>query len=432
MREKPWGVCEAAAAIAARELTPAGLLEACLATIARDDALLQAWQHVDAEDARALARRGASGGHRRPLEGIPIGVKDIIDTAAMPTEYGSAFYRGHRPAADAAAVARLRQAGAVILGKTVTTEFASVAPSRTRNPHNPDHTPGGSSSGSAAAVAAGMVPAAIGTQTAGSIIRPAAYCGIVGYKPSFGLIDVMGTKPLAPSFDTIGVLARSIADAALVASVLAARPSLAATGEGSNPAIGIYLPPWSDRGEPAALAAVHYAAKRARGHGARLHGVSEIAGFADLLAAHQNVMDWEMVHNLGREMREGESIIDPVTLENLKMREGRMSERACGRAQAWLVAARRRLAEAMAGLDALIVPATPGEAPFGFASTGSSDFNRGWTALHAPCVTVPVGVGRKGMPLGVQVVAPEGEDRAALAVAALVERSLGPERPRLA
>lgn len=432
MREEPWGVCEAAAAIAARELMAADLLEACIAIIARDDGLLQAWQHVDAEGARALACRGASDDPPRPLAGIPIGVKDIFDTAAMPTEYGSGFYRGHRPTADAAAVTRLRQAGAVILGKTVTTEFASVAPSRTRNPRNTNHTPGGSSSGSAAAVAAGMVPAAIGTQTAGSVIRPAAYCGIVGYKPSFGLIDFTGAKHLAPSFDTVGVLASSIADAALVASVLAGQPSLAAAGDSGSLAIGMYLPPWSDRAEPASLTAVRYAAKRVRDHGVRLHEVGEIAGFADLLAAQQDVMDWEMVHNLGREMREGESLIDPVTLENLKLREARMSERAFERAQAWLMTARRHLGEAMAGLDALIVPAAPGEAPFGLASTGSSEFNRGWTALHVPCVTVPVGVGPRGLPVGVQIIAPEGADAAALAAAAWVEQSLGAARPRLA
>ena len=199
---------EAARRIAARELTAEALATAYLDRIAAREDVVGAWQYLDRDRALAEARQRDREPPRGPLHGVPIAVKDLIDTADMPTGYGSPIYRGHLPAADAACVALARAAGAVVLGKTVTTEFAAFTPGKTANPRNPAHTPGGSSSGSAAAVADGMAPLAFGTQTAGSVIRPAAFCGVVGYKPSFGLISRAGVKPLADSLDTVGVLAR--------------------------------------------------------------------------------------------------------------------------------------------------------------------------------------------------------------------------------
>jgi len=219
-------VREAARQIAERQLTAEALTAAYLDRIAARETVVGAWQYLDRERALAAARQRDAEPTRGPLHGIPIAVKDLIDTVDMPTAYGSSIYRGHRPAADASCVALARAAGAVVLGKTVTTEFAAFTPGKTANPRNPAHTPGGSSSGSAAAVADGMVPLAFGSQTAGSIIRPAAYCGCIGYKPSFGLINRAGVKPLADSLDTIGVFAGTVEDAAFFAGVLSERPAL--------------------------------------------------------------------------------------------------------------------------------------------------------------------------------------------------------------
>src|SRR5262249_36396793 len=217
---------EAARQIAERRITAEELAAAYIERIETRETVVGAWQYFDRDAALAAARRCDAEPPRGPLHGIPIAVKDLIDTVDMPTSYGSTIYRGHRPAANASRVALARAAGPVVLGKTVTTEFAAFTPGKTANPHDPAHTPGGSSSGSAAAVADGMAPLAFGTQTAGSVIRPGAYCGCVAYKPSFGLINRAGVKPLADSLDTIGVFARSVADAAFFVRVLEERPAL--------------------------------------------------------------------------------------------------------------------------------------------------------------------------------------------------------------
>ncbi len=209
--------------IARRELRVETLVRACLARIEARESVVGAWTFLDPDSALAEARRLDAEALRGPLHGLPLGVKDLIDTVQYPTAYGSPIYAGHRPPWDAACVARARSAGALVLGKTVTTEFAAYHPGKTANPHNPAHTPGGSSSGSAAAVADGMVPLAYGTQTAASVIRPAAFCGVVGFKPGFGLISRAGVKPLAESLDTLGVFARDVVDAALFSGVLAGR-----------------------------------------------------------------------------------------------------------------------------------------------------------------------------------------------------------------
>ena len=254
------GATEMARRIAERQLDAATLVGSCLEHIAARESTVGAWTFLDRDEAIAAARRRDAEPPRGPLHGIPIAVKDLIDTADMPTAYGSPIYRGHRPAADAACVALARAAGAVVLGKTVTTEFATFTPGKTANPRNPAHTPGGSSSGSAAAVADGMAPLAFGTQTAGSVIRPAAYCGCVGYKPSFGLINRAGVKPLADSLDTIGILALSVEDAAFFAGVLSERPALRHLAmPGKAPRFGVYRTPMWDEAEPATAAALDMA-----------------------------------------------------------------------------------------------------------------------------------------------------------------------------
>jgi Asp-tRNA(Asn)/Glu-tRNA(Gln) amidotransferase A subunit family amidase len=241
---------EAARSIADGSLTSEALVRACLERISEREPIVQAWQHLDADAALEMARRADQFGSG-PLKGIPIAVKDIIDTADMPTGYGSSFYEAYQPQRDASCVALARQAGALILGKTVTTEFAYFQPGKTRNPHDPNRTPGGSSSGSAAAVADGMVPLAFGTQTAGSIIRPASFCGCVGYKPTFGLIDRTGVRPFSDSLDTVGVFAKTVEDAAFFASVVAGRPNLRIEGEAIRPRIGLTRPPAWEAAEPA-------------------------------------------------------------------------------------------------------------------------------------------------------------------------------------
>ncbi len=261
---------EAASRIAAGKLTSEALVQACLERITAREAAIGAWTYLDADQALAEARARDQAPASGPLHGVPIGVKDIMDTADMPTAYGSRAYRGHRPKADAACVALARAAGAVILGKTVTTEFAAMSPGKTRNPHHSDHTPGGSSSGSAAAVADAMVPLAFGTQTAGSIIRPASFCGIVGYKPSFGLVAAAGTKVLSPSLDTIGGFARSVGDIAFFIAAITGRPHLVPERPAIAPRIGHYRPePWREA-RPETMAALDHAKETLARAGARV------------------------------------------------------------------------------------------------------------------------------------------------------------------
>src|SRR5579863_9407483 len=261
----------AAHEIASRRLSAEAYAAAWIESIEAQEAAVGAWQYFDREQALAAARRRDREGSGGPLYGIAIAVKDLIDTVDMPTGYGSPIYEGHRPAADAACVALARAAGAVVLGKTVTTEFAAFTAGKTANPRNPAHTPGGSSSGSAAAVADGMAPLALGTQTAGSVIRPASYCGVVGFKPSFGVIPRAGVKPLADSLDTVGTMARNVADAAFFAGILGGRPALREVAMPAvSPSFGFYRTPMWDEAEPASVAALNHARAALERAGARL------------------------------------------------------------------------------------------------------------------------------------------------------------------
>ncbi len=405
----------AAHALAAGTLSGAALWEACQDRIRDRNGIVQAFSAL--APTLPVARPG-------PLHGLPIGVKDVLDTADLPSEYNSPIWRGHRPRADAACVAWARDAGAVVLGKTVTTEFATRHPGPTTNPHDPARTPGGSSSGSAAAVAAGFVPLAFGTQTAGSVIRPAAYCGVVGFKPSFGLINRHGMKLMSDSLDTIGVMARSVADCALFAGAVAGidlgdpdiRP-------GRAPRIGLCRSPAWDRAEPETEALFAHLPTPLGRAGAILTECDLPPEFDGFEADHTLIMHAESARALGWEMTTHRHQLSPYLREKMEWGLAQpITAVAAARAR------QRRLQDrfdaVMDGLDCLITPAAPGVAPLGLAWTGDAGSNFLWTALHTPCITVPAGTGPHGMPLGVQIVTRRGEDSAALAWAAWIAAAL--------
>lgn len=417
---------EAARLMARRELSAEALLRACLERIAARETVVGAWTFLDPGLALAQARALDGGPVRGPLHGLPLGVKDIIDTVDMPTEYGAAaVYPGHRPAWDAACVATARAAGAVVMGKTVSTEFANYHPGKTTNPHNPLHTPGGSSSGSAAAVACGMVPLAFGTQTAGSVIRPAAFCGVVGYKPSHGLICRAGTKPLSDTLDTLGVFARSVEDAALFVAALTGRSELRTdTGTtGSAPRVGLCRTCEWESAQPEARAAWESAARRLSRAGA---GVTELAlppDFDGLAAAQAEIMAYEMARCLAHErLSHGDKLS-----ARLKELLGQGLALPPRRYDADLALARRcrlKAEDLFAGCDLLIAPSAPGEAPRGLAATGDPVFSRVWTLLGLPCIHLPFSQGPNGLPVGVQAIGPFESDARTLAFARWAEAAL--------
>ncbi len=407
---------EAAARIRAGKLASETLVQACLERIADRDPALRAWAHTDPDRALAEARARDAEEPRGPLHGVPVGVKDLIDTADLPTEYGTPVYAGHRPARDAVSVARLREAGAVILGKTVTTEFALFHPGPTRNPHDPARTPGGSSSGSAAAVADRHVPVAFGTQTAGSIARPAAFCGVWGFKPTFGRLSTTGIKPIAPSLDTLGPLARGVDDLALCAGVLAGDGAAWPVTEPAR--IGFARTyEWEQAAESTRAALDGLATDLA------LVTVDLPEPFAGLVAAQRRVMHREAAVHLAAERREHEARLSPRLLEVLD--EGAaLSDRDRDDGLDLARRCRDLLADVLADVDALVVPSVAGEAPPGLDATGDPLFCRAWTLLGTPAVEVPGLVGPAGLPLGVQVVAAPGRDDLALGAARWLGQAL--------
>ena len=439
---------EAARAIAEQQLTAKVLVSSYLERIAARENIVGAWQYLDPDRALAEADQRDSEAPRGPLHGIPIAVKDLIDTFDMPTAYGSPIYRGHQPAADAACVALARAAGAIVLGKTVTTEFATFTPGKTANPHNPTHTPGGSSSGSAAAVADGMVPLGFGTQTAGSVIRPASFCGCVGYKPSFGLINRAGVKPLADSLDTVGVYARNVEDAAFFVSVLSERPALRPSRLGAlrvagsgipflaerpvlhrlassptAPRFGLYRTPMWEEAEPATWAALDTARAALERAGAAVRDVAVDPQHQGLTEAQDKIMGFETCRALADERIRHSAQLSPrlAQLLDAGMAVGADEYDAARMAAA---AARAGLAGFFGDCDAILTPAAPGEAPAGLGYTGNPVFNRMWTLLGAPCVTVAALWGVTGLPTAVQLVGRIGDDARLLACAVFLERAL--------
>jgi Asp-tRNA(Asn)/Glu-tRNA(Gln) amidotransferase A subunit family amidase len=395
-------------------------VEACLAEIEARDGELHAWAAVDADFARRQARALDAGPVRGVLHGMLVGVKDIFDTADLPTEYGSPIYAGHRPAWDAACVAAARAAGAVILGKTVTTEFATMVPARTVHPRDPRRTPGGSSSGSAAAVAAGMVPFAYGSQTVGSIIRPAAYCAVVGYKPTFGTLSRSGMKMGAESLDTAGVVARSVEDAALLVAASAMRGDLLEIPQLEKPRLGVCRSPNWHHMTSEGAAAFERAALKLAERGARI--VDFDMPFDALDSAAQTILNYEMARGLAHEAAHHRSRIAPILVERIDAGAA-IPHSEYAKALGYADDCRRRLPDRMRDIDAILTPSATGEAPLGLGSTGNTAMNRLWTLLHGPCVTVPAGEGPAGMPLGVQLVGLRDADARTLAAARWAEKA---------
>jgi len=430
---------EAAERIAGGEVSAESLVGACLERIESVDDKVRAFVHLDAEEAlgqaRALDERRRSGMPLGPLHGVPVAIKDIFDTADYPTECGSALLKGRRPMRDCAAVARLREAGAVIIGKTVTTEFAFFNPGPTRNPHDLERTPGGSSSGSAAAVAAGMVPLAIGSQTNGSVIRPASFCGVYGVKPTHGTISRHGALILSRALDHVGVFARTLADCALGLDVLAgydpqdsdtralAAPAFLETMAEAPPMppqlVFVRTPVWA-KAETATQAAFEKLV-------ARLGESAAMVDLPDAYAAawddHRAIMAADIAHNLGDVVDRGGEGASQV-LRNL-VAEGRVVG-----AVRYLAArdnARRYaagIAEVFKQYDAILTPATTGVAPKGTA-TGNPAFCSLWSLTGLPAVTLPLLTGEDGLPVGVQLIGPAGDDGRLLRTANWLIESLG-------
>ena len=416
---------DAAQALRDGSISAEALVGACLARVREIDAQVQAWAFLDPEHALAQART-ADAQHKEgvptgSLHGVPVGIKDIFDTADLPTEDGTVLHAGRTPAADATVVGRLRAAGAVIMGKTVTTELATYSPGKTRNPHNAAHSPGGSSSGSAAAVACGMVPLAIGSQTNGSVIRPAAYCGVYGFKPTHGLISRHGALKLSRALDHVGVFARSVEDIALACEELVAhdehdpdtRPraripfaNIAAEEPPLPPRLALIKTPHWDRTEPETRAAFQELAAHL---GDRVEEISLPDSARDVLQWHRTVMEAEMAVNLTAEYEKGRDKLS----ESLRAQLER--GRQCSAYDYQMALA--RVPQVIEGLnrifdryDAILTPSAAGTAPRGLQSTGDPMYCTLWTFAGMPALNLPLMQGENGLPLGVQLVGPRHDD----------------------
>jgi amidase len=419
-------VTEIARRIAAGATTAEQVASACLARIEAREPVVHAFATVDPALALRQARELDRGPARGPLQGVPIGIKDVIDTADLPTEMGSPIYRGHRAACDAACVAVLRAAGAIILGKTVTCEFAGMAPGPTANPHNHAHTPGGSSSGSGAAVADFMVPAALGTQTGGSVLRPAAYCGVVGYKPTFGAFNRAGLKFAAESLDTIGLMARTIEDIALITSVLLGGKVGAAPALGAVPSIGLCRTPLWDTAQPETQHAVEDAAVRLAAAGAQVRDVALPEEFSGLkAAARESINNYERSKSMAAEWASHRDRISAKLRRCIELgMEMRYDDYLA--ALRFGESCRARLPAVFEGLDILLAPCVKGEAPAGLDSTGDPSFQAIWTILHVPTLSLPTHRGPNGLPVGIQLIGRRYDDQRLFACAKWVWERLRP------
>ena len=441
------GLAQAAEEIREGRITSAELVADCLARIDEVEPKVQAWVHLDREYALSQAKRlddlRAHGNAVGPLHGVPIGIKDVFDTSDYPTELGSPIWAGRTPRKDAAAVAMLRAAGAVIMGKTVSTEYAFYSPGKTKNPFDPARTPGGSSSGSAAAVAAGAVPGAIGSQTNGSVIRPASYCGVVGFKPSHGMIPRTGALLLSRALDHVGVFARSVPDAALLAQVMfgfdredldtqpVARHSLLDVAKSKPP-----LPPRFALVKTAAWKDTEQVTRDAFGeliealgeNGAEVElGQSHEAAFG----FHRTIMDVEMARNLHRDYEQSSSAMSPVLRELIERgRTYKAVDYMTALESIGLL--RGTLDEVFGEFDAIITPSAAGVAPLGLESTGNPIFCTLWTYLGLPAITVPLMSDEQGLPIGVQLVGKYGNDARLLRSANWLVQTLGgkPQKSR--
>lgn len=409
------GAVEAGRMIAAGDISSEALTRACLERIDARNPAVKAFNHYSAELALAAARAADQQTPASPLHGVPFAVKDVIDTKDFPTGYGTVIHQGRQPAANAAAVDRLLNAGAVLVGKVVTTEYAMFTPNETRHPLNPAHTPGGSSSGTAAAVADRMVPIALGNQTAGSLIRPAAYCGVFGLKPTHGTTDGRGILPLQPFFDTLGYMARTVEDlAAGYGIVLGADPD----PQWSVPRplrIGLCQTPQWEHAGPAARKALMQSGEQLARQGIDVNAFELPADFADLVACHRRILYTGIAHSLGPDYdRAGHQM--SAGLRSI-IEEGRATTSdAYDQALAFAGQCRERINDVIGDLDALVTPSAPGEAPIGTA-TGSPIFQVAWTLLGVPAINLPVAVGPRRLPLGIQLIGKRHDDAELLRLA---------------
>ena len=416
---------ELARRIESGELTAEAVVANCLEHIAEREPVVRAWAYLAGAAALARARGFDKTGRKMLLGGVPFGIKDIFDTADMPATYGSPIYTGWWPSSDASAAALPRAAGGILLGKTVTTEFANRQPGPTSNPHDPAFSPGGSSSGSAAAVADFMVPLAIGTQTGGSVIRPAAYCGVVGFKPSFGLFPPAGMRINTETLDTVGIMARSVGDIALFRAAMMAIPYEPPAMPPSAPRLGLCRGPHWDDAEPEGRAVLEAAAGRLAAAGARIADTALPSECADADEVQQTLGAFEALRNHMPELYRHEALLSPLLREE-KIALGRtltldQFRTACRAAEQARIAAR----EWAAGFDAILTLPAPGQAPRGLADTGSAVFNSLWTQFAMPCLTLPAGHGPDRLPVGIQLVGRRHDDARLLETGLWVERRLG-------
>ena len=395
--------------------------------LSADAAISQSCEAISAHEktigafvCRTEAARAASAG---PLRGIAVGIKDIIDTQDFPTEMGSAIYQGWQPRADAPVVMMLKQAGASIIGKTTTTAFAANDPTATLNPRNLGHTPGGSSSGSAAAVAAGMIPLALGTQTGGSVIRPASFCGVAAIKPSFRLLPTVGVKCFSWTLDTVGLFAAGVQDLAHGLSAMTNRPELLPEAATETPRIGVVTQDFAGAPEAAGGEALRIAVTAAERAGASVRAITPPEIIAEAWRIHTTVQQFEAHQALAWEYRTHHGAMPPLLRARLDESAG-ITPAAYDEARGIANRARRSLAKVFDDVDVLLTFAAPGAAPKGLASTGDARFNRLWTLMGVPCVTVPAHVAVGGLPVGVQVIARFGDDAGALNAARFIEEAL--------
>lgn len=411
---------EAARRIETGELAVETLVRACLERIEEREPEIAAFAHLDREQvlAAAIAHDGAG-----PMRGVPVGVKDVVDTVDAPTTYGSPIYRDHWPGADAVCVHRIQAAGGIVLGKTVTTEFAARYPGPTRNPRDVRHTPGGSSSGSAAAVADCMAPLGIGTQTAGSVIRPASFCGVYGYKATFGALGFAGIRHYAESLDTLGCMARSVEDLAFFRDVLLGVEPASFEPFPGRPRLGFCRTHHWDEADEATRTCLEDGARRLAAAGMAVEDVDLPAGFEGSLEVYNHIQQFEGARCVAPD---ADAHPDLLSVDARELHERGMAVEAAAYREAirrfhgW----RNSIDEAFAGYDAVLTPSAAGEAPRGLRFTGDVAFNYLWTALHLPAVTIPAFTGPRGLPIGAQLVAPRHADDRLLAVAAPVARRL--------
>lgn len=433
------GLTEAAAGIRDGRFSSVELVGDCLRRIDEVDHDIHAWAFLDRN--HAMRQAEAADDHRKqgkavgPLHGVPVGIKDIFDTGDMPTEFGSDLWAGRTPRRDAAAVARLRSAGAVILGKTVTTEYAYYNPGKTRNPHNADHTPGGSSSGSAASVAALMAPGSIGSQTNGSVIRPAAFCGVVGFKPTHGLIPRSGALELSRTLDHVGMFGRSVEDVALLAEVLVGfdqedpdtRPvacppfsAVAASEPPLPPRFAFVRSPVWDQAEPVTREAFP---ELVEALGEACSEVELGPSFDRAVDMHRIIMEVDMAHNLRRDYQRGGDRLSPRLRQAIE--RGRTHLALDYRnALSGIAPLNQALDHIFDEYDAVLTPAAPGAAP-GIETTGNPVFCTLWTYLGVPAISLPLMSSETGLPLGVQLVGRRGNDARLLRTAHWLVRTIG-------